>query len=243
MPMVLAFLGAFYLLFTVTAFVGDPARVLEVFRAPDLQMVLFFAFFILTDPPTSPTKYPHQIIDGILVAVVSYAIFEGLGAAHYFWLECWPEICGKPGDGAGPSLLGEHRLSFHTEATVVILGVTARQELSQKFSVPPCSSVPPCETTSALFDNTHTHDRHLLLRRISIDRDGRDRLHHVHAAHNLCEHGVPASSDRHSPVQIKEGCRSARRGLRRAPLRQCPARWACLKTRARGCGRARSASG
>ena len=83
MPMVLAFLGAFYLLFTITAFAADPARVVEVFRAPDLQMVLFFAFFILTDPPTSPTKYPHQIIDGVLVAVVSYAIFEGLGAAHY----------------------------------------------------------------------------------------------------------------------------------------------------------------
>jgi Na+-translocating ferredoxin:NAD+ oxidoreductase RnfD subunit len=83
MPMVLAFLGAYYLLFTITAFVADPAWVVEIFRTPDLQMVLFFALFILTDPPTSPTKYPHQIVCGVLVAVVSYAVFEWTGAAYY----------------------------------------------------------------------------------------------------------------------------------------------------------------
>ena len=60
MPMVLAFLGAYYLLFTVTAFVGDPRAGRRSFRAPDLQAVLFFAFFILTDPPTSPMKYPRS---------------------------------------------------------------------------------------------------------------------------------------------------------------------------------------
>ena len=31
-------------------------RVAEIFRAPDLHAVLFFAFFILTDPPTSPIE-------------------------------------------------------------------------------------------------------------------------------------------------------------------------------------------
>src|SRR5262245_3106714 len=43
LPMVLAFLGTYYLLFTVTAFVGEPRLVSEVFRAPDLQAALFFA--------------------------------------------------------------------------------------------------------------------------------------------------------------------------------------------------------
>ena len=62
MPLVLAFLGAYYLLFTVTAFVSDPAWVSEVFRTPDLQAVLFFAFFILTDPPTSPIRYRDQMV-------------------------------------------------------------------------------------------------------------------------------------------------------------------------------------
>ena len=83
MPLVLAFLGAYFLLFTATAYAADPTRVVEIFRAPDLHASLFFAFFILTDPPTSPTKYPHQIICGALVAVVGFAVFEWLGAAHY----------------------------------------------------------------------------------------------------------------------------------------------------------------
>ncbi len=83
MPLVLAFLGAYYLLFTVTAFVSDPAWVSEVFRTPDLQAVLFFAFFILTDPPTSPVTYGDQIVFAVMVAVVSFAIFEWLGAVYY----------------------------------------------------------------------------------------------------------------------------------------------------------------
>jgi Na+-translocating ferredoxin:NAD+ oxidoreductase RnfD subunit len=83
MPLVLAFLGGYYLLFTMTAFVGDPGRVAEIFRTPDLQAVLFFAFFILTDPPTAPVKYAHQIACGVIVAVVSYAVFEWIGAAYY----------------------------------------------------------------------------------------------------------------------------------------------------------------
>jgi Na+-translocating ferredoxin:NAD+ oxidoreductase RnfD subunit len=82
-PMVLVFLGTYYLLFTLTAFLGDPQGVAEIFRAPDLHAVLFFAFFILTDPPTSPVRYRHQIVCGVIVAVASYGVFEELGAAHY----------------------------------------------------------------------------------------------------------------------------------------------------------------
>jgi Na+-translocating ferredoxin:NAD+ oxidoreductase RnfD subunit len=55
LPLVLVFVGLYYGLFTATAFFGDAERVAEIFRAPDLQAVLFFAFFILTDPPTSPS--------------------------------------------------------------------------------------------------------------------------------------------------------------------------------------------
>ena len=83
MPLVLAFFGTYYLLFTVTAFVSDPAWVSEVFRTPDLEAVLFFAFFILTDPPTAPVKYPDQIVLAVIVAVASYAIFEWMGAVYY----------------------------------------------------------------------------------------------------------------------------------------------------------------
>ncbi len=82
-PLVLAFLGSYFLLFTAMAFTGDAALVAEIFRSPDLQAVLYFAFFILTDPPTSPVKYPDQIVCGVIVAVVGFAVFEGVGAAYY----------------------------------------------------------------------------------------------------------------------------------------------------------------
>lgn len=83
MPIVLAFLGAYFALFTASAFVANPARVAEIFRTPDLQAALFFAFFFLTDPPTSPVRYPGQVIVGVLVALASFAIFEWIGAAYY----------------------------------------------------------------------------------------------------------------------------------------------------------------
>ena len=83
LPLVLVFLGSYYLLFTVTAFLGDPRQVSEIFRTPDLQMALYFAFFILTDPPTSPVKHRDQAIVGVLVAVVSYLVFRLVGAAYY----------------------------------------------------------------------------------------------------------------------------------------------------------------
>jgi Na+-translocating ferredoxin:NAD+ oxidoreductase RnfD subunit len=82
-PIVLAFLATYFFLFSVAAFVGDPRRVAEAFVTPDLQAVLFFAFFILTDPPTSPITYPAQIACGVLVAAVGFGVFEWVGAAYY----------------------------------------------------------------------------------------------------------------------------------------------------------------
>ena len=83
MPLALSFLGCYYLLFTLTALFGDPNRVSEIFRTPDAQASIFFAFIILTDPPTSPTKYPDQLWCGLITAAVSYAIFEWVGAVYY----------------------------------------------------------------------------------------------------------------------------------------------------------------
>jgi Na+-translocating ferredoxin:NAD+ oxidoreductase RnfD subunit len=83
MPLVLAFLGAYFVIFTAAAFLRDPTRVAEIFRPPDIQAVLFFAFFILTDPPTSPVRYGEQFVCAAIAAVTSAIVFEGLGAAHY----------------------------------------------------------------------------------------------------------------------------------------------------------------
>ncbi len=82
-PLVLTFLGVYFALFTVTAFVSNPLPVAEIFRTPDFEAVLYFAFFILTDPPTSPAKYPDQIVYGVMVAGVSFAFFELFGVVYY----------------------------------------------------------------------------------------------------------------------------------------------------------------
>lgn len=83
MPAVLAFLGMHFLLFTLTAFVGDPARVAELYREPDLHAALFFAFFMVTDPPTSPPKARDQIVFGVITAVASYLVFQLVGAVYF----------------------------------------------------------------------------------------------------------------------------------------------------------------
>jgi Na+-translocating ferredoxin:NAD+ oxidoreductase RnfD subunit len=82
-PVVVSFLGTYYLLFTATAFIGDPRRVSALYRAPDVHMALFFAFFMVTDPPTSPPKQKDQWIYGLIVAVVAYGIFETTGAVYF----------------------------------------------------------------------------------------------------------------------------------------------------------------
>lgn len=83
MPLALSFLGAYFALFAAASFAGNPLPVAEIFRTPDAEAALYFAFFILTDPPTSPAKYPDQIRCGILVAVVSFAFFELWGVVYY----------------------------------------------------------------------------------------------------------------------------------------------------------------
>lgn len=83
MPLVLVFLGAYFALFSAAAFAGAPSHVAEIFRSPDLQAVLFFAFFILTDPPTSPVRYRPQIGYALIVAAASFICFELLGVAYY----------------------------------------------------------------------------------------------------------------------------------------------------------------
>lgn len=82
LPLVLVFLATFYGLFTAASFAGGP-EVGSVFRAPDLQAALFFAFFMLDDPPTCPVKYRDQAIFGVVVAAVAFGAFEYFGWLYY----------------------------------------------------------------------------------------------------------------------------------------------------------------
>jgi Na+-translocating ferredoxin:NAD+ oxidoreductase RnfD subunit len=82
-PATLAFLGAYYALATISAFAGDPRRVAALYREPDLHAALYFAFFMVTDPPTSPPRYRDQLVFGAIVALASFAAFEVIGAAYF----------------------------------------------------------------------------------------------------------------------------------------------------------------
>jgi Na+-translocating ferredoxin:NAD+ oxidoreductase RnfD subunit len=79
-PQVFAFLAtSFVLLFFMGLLdIGDAS---DALRPPFINAALFFGFFMLTDPPTSPAKVKNQVIFGILTAVsgtIVYGIFGGL---------------------------------------------------------------------------------------------------------------------------------------------------------------------
>jgi Na+-translocating ferredoxin:NAD+ oxidoreductase RnfD subunit len=83
LPVLLWFLGSYFLLFTVSAFFDDPRKVVEIYRAPDVFMVLFFALFMVTDPPTSPRLDRDQRVFGFIVAGISFAVFELAGTVWF----------------------------------------------------------------------------------------------------------------------------------------------------------------
>jgi Na+-translocating ferredoxin:NAD+ oxidoreductase RnfD subunit len=83
MPLLLAFLGVYFLLFTVAAWVGDPTRYVEIYRQPDLHAALYFGFFMLTDPPTSPPRARDQIIFGVITAAGCFVFLQLVGAVYF----------------------------------------------------------------------------------------------------------------------------------------------------------------
>jgi Na+-translocating ferredoxin:NAD+ oxidoreductase RnfD subunit len=81
-PSVLAFLATYFGLFSFGALL-NPTRVAEMFRAPFTNSALFFALFMLTDPPTSPARPNEQVWFGALVAVASaVAQLGGVGQTY-----------------------------------------------------------------------------------------------------------------------------------------------------------------
>jgi enediyne biosynthesis protein E5 len=83
-PLVLSFLAAYFGFFTLVA-LGNPSGVAEMFREPFLQAALFLAFFMLTDPPTSPNRYGDQVWFGV-VAALSAGLAQLLGVGQVFLL-------------------------------------------------------------------------------------------------------------------------------------------------------------
>jgi Na+-translocating ferredoxin:NAD+ oxidoreductase RnfD subunit len=83
-PLVLSFLGASFGLLTGIGWI-DPLSTAELFRTPFLQATLFLAVFMLTDPPTSPSRYKEQVVIGFLAGASSIAA-QLLGAGQSYLL-------------------------------------------------------------------------------------------------------------------------------------------------------------
>lgn len=81
-PLVFSFLAAYILFFLLMGILGVTGAG-DALRMPYINSALFLAFFMLTDPPTSPAKYPEQVFFGILAAAVSGAAFLYLSKLSY----------------------------------------------------------------------------------------------------------------------------------------------------------------
>lgn len=119
MPLAVTYLGAFFGLFALTAFLGNPTGVQEAFRSPDANAALFLALFMLDDPPTSPIRYRNQVVFAILAALASYAIYMTVGAVYYLpagilvanaW-ESWRRVWERGNATARPATLARSSAS------------------------------------------------------------------------------------------------------------------------------------
>ncbi|MGG1396871.1 RnfABCDGE type electron transport complex subunit D [Bacillus salipaludis] len=84
-PQVFSFLGTFFILLLILGLTskGDAA---DALRPPFINATLFFAFFMLTDPPTSPAKYKQQTFFGVLAAVSGIIIYGLFGGLTYLFI-------------------------------------------------------------------------------------------------------------------------------------------------------------
>jgi Na+-translocating ferredoxin:NAD+ oxidoreductase RnfD subunit len=84
-PQVFSFFGTFFvLMFLMGLFhIGDAS---DAFRPPFINAALFFGFFMLTDPPTSPAKVKDQIIFGILASVAGIIVYGLFGGLMYLFI-------------------------------------------------------------------------------------------------------------------------------------------------------------
>jgi Na+-translocating ferredoxin:NAD+ oxidoreductase RnfD subunit len=86
-PQVFTFLGIYFLLFILmTVFHYKDTGVVSIFRDPFVNSALFLSFIMLTDPPTSPAKYRHQFVFGLIAAVISVASYVLVGGLSYLFI-------------------------------------------------------------------------------------------------------------------------------------------------------------
>lgn len=86
---VLTFFGAYFALILAMAIahIGIPsATPADALRTPFVNAAFFLGFFMLTDPPTTPSTLRGQIQFSVIVATVSLIVFSQLGGLAYLLL-------------------------------------------------------------------------------------------------------------------------------------------------------------
>jgi Na+-translocating ferredoxin:NAD+ oxidoreductase RnfD subunit len=86
LPSVLAFLAVYFGLLTAASIAGNPLAVADTFREPMLGAAMYFAFFMLSDPPTSPARASDQVWFAAAVAVISLLCLALTSSAVYYLL-------------------------------------------------------------------------------------------------------------------------------------------------------------
>ena len=82
-PQVLAYLSVYFGLALITGFLGSTTAG-DLLRNPLINSALFLAFFMLTDPPTSPSSTRDQIIFGVIAGGVTAGIYLEFGGLVFF---------------------------------------------------------------------------------------------------------------------------------------------------------------
>ena len=84
LPTVLTFLGTYVGLLTLAELFGNATAFADAFREPMTGAAVFFAGFMLTDPPTSPARPRHQVWFAAVAAAVSVACLAvNIGGVYY----------------------------------------------------------------------------------------------------------------------------------------------------------------
>ncbi|SFL53680.1 Na+-translocating ferredoxin:NAD+ oxidoreductase RNF, RnfD subunit [Paenibacillus sp. 1_12] len=81
-PLLFAFLGTYFALFTGIS-LYHTIDVNDIFRIPFINAVLFLSFFMLSDPPTSPSNYREQILFGMAAAIISVGVNVWIGGLSF----------------------------------------------------------------------------------------------------------------------------------------------------------------
>ncbi len=86
---VLTFLGSYFSLLIIMASLHAgiaSATPSDALREPFLNAALFFGFFMLTDPPTTPATIKQQLGFAVVVAFIAVAVFIKMGGLVYLFI-------------------------------------------------------------------------------------------------------------------------------------------------------------